>query len=52
MEWLNEHRNRAAPLVSKYYRPQQWLAGKIEQNNPYESFVVSFCFDWTVVLHR
>jgi hypothetical protein len=34
MEWLDEHRNRAAPLVAKYYRPQKWLAEKIEQNNP------------------
>mmetsp|Transcript_25077 Transcript_25077/g.41110 ORF Transcript_25077/g.41110 Transcript_25077/m.41110 type:complete len:277 (-) Transcript_25077:75-905(-) len=33
-EWLYDHRQRAAPLVSKYFRPQPWLRNKIQENNP------------------
>jgi hypothetical protein len=45
VDWLYKHRNRAAPLVTKYYRPQQWLVEKIERNNPYEHwFVFHFAF--------
>ena len=33
-EWMYSHRQRAAPIVKKYFRPQPWLLKKIEENNP------------------
>jgi hypothetical protein len=33
-EWIYNHRQRAAPVVEKYFRPQPWLLNKIEENNP------------------